>query len=544
MNRHRRGTTLRSARLAASPRLLMCLSTCIAFVCILFSPALGAKSLPTDPRPTTTVKSAAGQAQAAGIFAQFDIDIPGITDAMLESKFWLDRTPDLDKLIMYADEIGRYNRKSLRECETLKDLRVYPRLLAGTEVRTLIEKLSQRPKKTKYRDGKAVDAAYYEGLEQNLNLAGIPEVAHVRFGITAKRTEMRTFPTTDRVFDEPADYEFDRFMETALYPVEPLAILHESSDGKWLLAQAYNYLGWVAASDVAQADRAALFEVLDGRNFLVVTGKRVFTGFNPHEPDISELQLDMGVRVPLADRREIPREINGQHPAGNYVVKLPIRNKQGQLEWRFGLVSRADEVHIGYLPLTRRNIITQAFKFIGQRYGWGGMFNTRDCSAFIMDNFRSMGIMLPRNAGEQGKQALGATHVIPETMSLEERKQLFDRLPPAIPVYMAGHAMLYLGKYQDDYYIIHDFAGFTTIDASGQVKKAKTRGVLVTPLLAVMVSKDKKWMEALYSAREFTLDPRDLSRPPELKPRPPRVDSVRMPRRAGRLPKGTPGGTK
>ena len=443
---------------------------------------------------------------AAPPFVQFDLNIPGVNEQMLDSGYWIDRIADPDREIMTRAEIERYNRRSTRECEKLKDLRSFRRVLTGKEVREAIAGISVRPKKKMYQSGLPVQDEYYAGLERALALEAIPGKVMVRFGITVKRTEMRTFPTPDRIFSEPDDYEFDRFAETALYPVEPVAILHESADGKWYFAQAYNYLAWIPAADVALTDRITLFEYLDARDFLVVTGKWVFTGFNPFQPDISELQLDMGVRIPLASRDEIPKDIKGQHPAGNYVVKLPARGAAGRLEWRLGLISRADDVHVGYLPFTRRNIITQAFKFLGQRYGWGGMFNTRDCSSFIMDNFRSMGVILPRNAGEQGKLALAVRHPMPETMDLEARRRLFESIPPATPVYMDGHAMLYLWKQGDDYFILHDFAGFNVPGKDGKLERIKMRSVLVTPLLATWLASGKRYMEGLYAACEFRLE--------------------------------------
>ncbi len=439
-------------------------------------------------------------------FIQFDPNIPGIVDAMLDPAYWAARSPDPDRVIMTPDEIARFNRANLRQCEVLKDLRRFRRVVPGDEVRRMIAKVSSRPSKTVYRNGQEVDPTYFDGLERALNASAVPDLVTVRFGVTVKRTEMRAFPTTDQVFGEPDDYEFDKFMETALYPLEPLAILHESADGKWFLAQAYHYLAWVPVADVAVGGRGELFRWLDAEPFLVVTGKHVFTTYNPLRPEISELQLDMGVRIPLAKRDEIPLEIDGQHPAGSWVVKLPARDAAGRLEWRLGLISRADEVRVGFLPLTVRNTMTQAFRFLGQRYGWGGMFNTRDCSAFIMDIFRSMGVCLPRNAGEQGKLSLGVTHAMPKEMPLAERRSLFDRLPPGSPVYMDGHAMLYIGKEAGDYYIIHDFSGFNVPDADGKMKRSKARLVFVTPLLAVFLSSGKPWMEGLYAAREFRLD--------------------------------------
>ncbi|HOT30287.1 MAG TPA: SH3 domain-containing protein [Candidatus Ozemobacteraceae bacterium] len=466
-------------------------------------------SLPIVAATLLAIIGMASQAFATagdGRFVQFEPNIPGVIDEMLDPSFWIARVAEPDKIIMTPQEIRRYNHRSARECKPLEDLRYYRRILNGDAVRGMISAVSSRPSKKKFMNGSELTGAYFDRLERALDLAAIPSRVMVRYGITVRRTEMRTFPTFDRVFNEPDDYEFDRFIETALYPVEPLVILHTSADGEWFFAQAYNYLAWVPVKDVALTDSRTLFDYLDTPNFLVVTGKRVFTGYNPIKADVSELLLDMGVRIPLASRDEIPLEIYGQHPVGNYVAKLPVRGPEGNLEWGLGLISRTDEVHLGYLPFTPRNIITQAFKFLGQRYGWGGMFNARDCSAFIMDNFRTMGVMLPRNAGEQGKLALGAMHHMPESMSLEDRKKLFDTLPPAVPIYMDGHAMLYLCKYNNDYYIIHDFAGYSAPDETGEFRRSKTRGVSVTPLLATFLSKGKHYMQGLYSAREFRLD--------------------------------------
>lgn len=439
------------------------------------------------------------------VFVQFDLNIPGVSDEMLFPEFWLQNVADQDQVIVTGAEIERYNRKGFAECEMLVDLRHFPAAMAGEQLRQSIEKVSVRPQKKRYLKGEEVGEEYYVALENLLNLDNLRSLTEVQFGITVKRTEMRAFPTYDRVFSEPDDFESDMFIETALYPAEPLAILHASRDGKWLFAQAYNYRAWLPAQDVAFTNRRELFDYLDAEKFLVVTGKGVFTGYNPLRPEISELQLDMGARIPLADKSEFQFNIDGQHPAGNYVVKLPARGEDGKLEFRIGLIARSEDVRVGYMPLTRRNIITQAFKFLGQRYGWGGMFNTRDCSAFIMDIYRSMGVLVPRNSGEQGKLAIGIMHEFTKEMTLEERKAVFDSLPAGTPIYMAGHAMLYLGRYKDDYYIIHDFAGFRIPDAEGNLVRSTARCVFVTPLLVTYLSDGRKYMEGIYSAREFVL---------------------------------------
>ncbi|MEW5993738.1 MAG: SH3 domain-containing protein [Candidatus Zixiibacteriota bacterium] len=445
---------------------------------------------------------------ASAPYVQFSMRFPRVTEEMLEPAFWVKKLSDPDRLIMTPEEIRRFNQRNLRECSTMRDIQKFPGLLSRRAVIEMVEKVSARPKRTLYLNNQEIGDHYYESLRRNLNLddaTANPPIRSVKFGITVKRTEMRSFPTFDRVFSELDDYEFDRFIETALYPLEPLAIVHQSADGKWYLAQAYNYLAWVPVENVALIDRVSLFSYLGRRDFLVVTGKRVFTGYNPKHPEISELLLDMGVRVPLAKTEEISLDIAGQHPAGNFVVKLPARGHDGGVEWRLGLISRTDEVRVGYLPYTRRNIIRQAFKFLGQRYGWGGMFNTRDCSAFVLDNLRTMGVLIPRNAGEQGKLSLAVRHRFDENMTLEERRAIMRNVPPVTPIYMDGHAMLYLCAHDDDYYIIHDFAGFSAPDEAGKMQRSRTRGVMVTPLLATYLGKEKTYLEGMYAACEFRL---------------------------------------
>ncbi len=441
-------------------------------------------------------------------YEQFQSNIPKVTEEMLYPEFWIKNTSKADKIICTPEEIEAYNKETIRVCETVVDLQNYKESFTREELTQLIENLSKVPDSPRYNSkGEKVGKEYYDLLIKNLNLEGIKDINEVKYAITIRRTDMRTFPTYDRLYSSPGDYNIDRFMETAVYPLEPMIILHESKDGEWYFAQIYNYLAWIPEKDVAISDKETLFEYLNREDFLVVTGRRVYTNYNPLAPEISELQLDMGVRVPLATKNEIEEDINGQNPAGNFVVKIPTRDDNGNLKFEYALIPRNADVNLGYLPYTKANIIKQAFKFQGERYGWGGMFNGRDCSAFIMDIYRSMGIKLPRNSSEQGKLAAGIYHEFPKTMTLRERQKIFDKLEPGTGLYMSGHAMLYLGKYKGEYYMIHDFSGFYTKENNKMVFK-NVWEVAVTPLSLLTYTDEtyKTYMEALYGVREFILE--------------------------------------
>lgn len=148
-------------------------------------------------------------------------------------------------------------------------------------------------------DGKQVGEEYWKSLQNNLNIDRLSSINQVKYVITIRRTEMKAFPTFDRLFAFPGDYKTDLLMETAVYPIEPMIILSESADGQWYLAQIYHYLAWIPAKDVAITDKNTLFSYVNRDKFLVVTARRVYTNYNPLNLKISELQLDMGVRIPF-----------------------------------------------------------------------------------------------------------------------------------------------------------------------------------------------------------------------------------------------------
>ena len=157
------------------------------------------------------------------------------------------------------------------------------------------------------------------------------------------------------------------------------------------------------------------------------------------------------------------------------------------------------------MPYTRENIIVNAFKFLGERYGWGGMFNSRDCTSFIMDIYRSMNVKLPRNAEQQGELAVGNFYGMGEDMTVDDRKKLLDKLTPGTPVYMDGHVMLYIGADKGKHYIIHDFSGFYKPQKDGSLKYYKVREVMISPLCIGLYEDGKTYIEGLYGARDFVI---------------------------------------
>jgi cell wall-associated NlpC family hydrolase len=434
-------------------------------------------------------------------YVQFRSPVPLVSEAMLVPDFWIEQLPEHGKLVATPEQIRDFNRKNQKSADTIVDLEAVPARWTRAELTAAIQKLSKPHTGPRFKDGKAVDADYFTKLSANLGVEGLPETTDARYGLVVQRSSMRNFPTDDRIFDAADGYELDRFMETTAYVGEPIIVLAESTDKRWVLGQIKNYQAWIKADTIALGPKDVVFGYSNTPDFLVVTGKEARTSFDPLDSALSEIPLYMGMRIPLASAAEIPAAINGHTPNGNYVLKIPVRTENGGLQIKLALLSRSADASVGYLPMTRENIIREAFKLQGTRYGWGGSFHGVDCSSTVMETYKTFGVLLPRNSGDQANKTTGAAYPLPDSASFDERERILDHAKPGAVLWMPGHIMLYLGKYRGEHFIIHAFNSFR--NGETVVRQAQ---VAVTPVSILASDKPKTFLDQVRVIRQIDPD--------------------------------------
>ncbi len=293
-------------------------------------------------------------------------------------------------------------------------------------------------------------------------------------GITVKSAHLRRLPTHKPYFLHPRKagegFPFDYLQNSTLWPGTPVSIIHTSRDGAWVYVETRLVAGWLPATDVAVPDKA-------------------FMEYWLAQP-LAALLRD---NVPLADTADLRDQVTGKPlPAVGYIgTVLPLLPGEGgasssvllfpaRNEYGAALVKRArvpkDVAAAKPLPLTASVVAAVGNAMMGQPYGWGGLFENRDCSALLRDLFTPFGIWLPRNSQEQGKtgEILDARGLTPE-----EKEALFaERGKPFFSlVRMPGHVGLYLGVYplrgKDVPVMFHSLWGLrvvsdTKTDASGK----------------------------------------------------------------------------
>ncbi|MGJ4728569.1 SH3 domain-containing protein [Luteimonas sp. SDU101] len=412
--------------------------------------------------------------------------LPGVVQAQLVPEYWTARLRDADDVILDAEAIAAHNARMRQTEPSLYDIEQLPVTLEADQVRAWIESASPRPSRTLYDEsGKEGSDRAIERLVAALDLKAVPQTQVTRYGMVVRRADLRTFPTHLRVFSTPDDRDIDRFQESALFPGTPVAVVHRSRDRRWLFVLSETYAAWIEADAVALGDKAEIFAYTRRMPFLVVTGAQVRTVHTPERPAVSGVLLDMGVRLPLASwPRDEP--LNGQHPAFGHAVELPVRGEDGALSFAPALIPRSADVAHDYLPLTKANLIGQAFKFLGERYGWGHRYDARDCSGFVSEIYRSFGVLLPRNTSAQSRSpGLDGVQMGTETGHDERLRQL-ARSQVGDLVYIPGHVMMILGHVDGETYVIHDTSGMSLLGEDGELRRYRLNGVVVTPLLPKM----------------------------------------------------------
>ncbi len=409
-------------------------------------------------------------------FSRANCSVPVSDDRMTESGFWVAKLPAPDAVVMSEKQIQSYSRAIQKAMpEIVVDLQRYP-LALDKKTLTRYVTTAVLPKDTVYQNDTPAGAEFTNELRMQINLSGIQDSNPVQYGYTVKRANIRTFPTDEGVFAAPGDREFDLFQETAVDPAAPVLVLYRSLRKDWLFVQTGNYRGWLPAEAVAiTAAQKQWLDYMNSPRYLVVTGSRLQIPGNSR--DDRPLTFEMGAKLPLA-------QVNGSETVKNsYSVLLPVRNPDGKLVFRNCSVPANADVHMGYLPYTKANVIRQAFKFYGQPYGWGGLHNDVDCSSFVMDVYRSFGVLLPRNADQQ-EVAVGKILRF-KTADYASRAKELLWLQPGATLHMDGHVMLYLGKDKERYYIIHALASYGDAgqpNGDGTLGRAETMKVVVSDL--------------------------------------------------------------
>ncbi|MBQ5317143.1 MAG: SH3 domain-containing protein [Oscillospiraceae bacterium] len=393
-----------------------------------------------------------------------------VSYAMTSPAYWTERTSG--DIIRTPGQIAGFNEENpiLLGDMSEGDMSLYDLgdTISGSRVRELVNGVTSPDDPSScYVGGKPTTEAYWEGLKEKLNSDAVPDTVRIRYGFSTERASLRIYPSADFVGEDKGDRFYDVMVMSEYMPFQPLAAVHETADGEWLYVLFDGFGGWVQKKYVAFCEsREDWLSRCEPDDFLVVTGREIRLQYDEKCKALSNQLIPMGTKLPLVKKKAVPRFINDRDTAGCYIVKLPVRNSDGMIADRYSLISVREDVNIGYLDYTDRNVLELAMKRYGDRYGWAGLGHSNDCSGVTGEIYRCFGIKLPR-VSSQIAAVKGTKNYDVREFTDEQKTELLSTVPTGAVLYLKGHIMIYLGMKDGAPYCIS--AAGTYYDADGNV---------------------------------------------------------------------------
>ncbi len=451
---------------------------------------------------------------------------PNVSPEMLNASFWTDRAQDSDRIIMDSAEIARWNAETLKTRIRMADgtssyiINDLDRYRGGVE-RSILEPAfpafnAGHPWHTK---AGPVSAAQWNCMFDSIKPESMSDLNPVRPAICVRRSFLRSVPSADFYTDDLSEWYCDCACLSGILMNEPLLVICETVKKDWFYVLTKYYAGWMPASDAAFCHNDKEFDAAlalcsgpdaaggnSGRSFVTVTADRIhlssdyFAGCTLSEADDCCAELFMGTILKALpwDSPGLNKAFTPREPFASYAVQVPFRSVDGLIEYRTAALPASLCVE-GSLPYTAKNVLLLAFQSIGRKYGWGGAFYSRDCSALSQEVYRCFGFCMPRDGSQQF--CMPGRGMDLSGMDTAAKRAVFDRLFPGAVVYLPGHIMLYLGKDSGHYYVLSALGSYYS---EGEPRRRTAAfSAAINDLEATFRKDGRSWMSHIAGVREM-----------------------------------------
>lgn len=383
--------------------------------------------------------------------AEAPLPLPRMTAGELDLDYWLRRTTaaglDLDAPVLDERAIAAHDAAVGNAGDDLPFARTAlssspPRELVEREVTERLAFLRERFDSGAY----VMEGGTAPGAEQLAALAQPLPTLALEHRVTTERVLLRCGPLVLPFYSAPAagaaiDPAFDRNACSTVERQELVQVLAPYPDGSLLVRTRYA-LGWLDAGSArtlspAISDPAHVAAWSSGVRARALSSASASDG-------AASIELTPDVLLPLAPddaTRVLFADASGVHRSAPLAPGVLERTRR---------------------PLTRRAFLTEAFRHLGEPYGWGGVGGGLDCSELVMDVLATFDLDMPRHSARQAE--VGSFSIpVPEGMPEAERLRLLDRAleQGIVLLHFPGHVMIYLGRNEaDGPRILHSFAEY------------------------------------------------------------------------------------
>jgi cell wall-associated NlpC family hydrolase len=320
------------------------------------------------------------------------------------------------------------------------------------KLKAMFEKFEKMPGYAE--NGRRYKKTWFKKLRVNSQLETYPHAGYP--AVTTDNVDLRAFPTHKPFFRKfnhvQSGYPFDRFQESLVAANTPIFISHTTKDKAWVFVETAYLVGWIPSRITARVDADFIKTWENGKYAMIIRDK-------------TSVCDDGGRFLFHASLGSLFPEIEGSKSGTKILVAVADMNRKAVA--KIATVSK-ETVVLKPLRLTPLNLAKTANELINEPYGWGGMYQNRDCSSMIRDMFAPFGIWLPRNSTDQAMK--GGEFIDLQNLSAQEKESMIVKrgIPYLTLIWKRGHIMLYIGEQQGRALVFHNFWSIRTRDWKGR----------------------------------------------------------------------------
>jgi hypothetical protein len=407
--------------------------------------------------------------------------VPPATEEMQHPEFWIARLKKPDAVVMTPQQISDLNKKNLTRPYDLKDvdgnsfsflstvidkdnsvgiqfylenplsIKSFP----GDSLRVRLERHEKSINFARMYDRRRMryDELEIKEIEDRINAGAIPNSITPRYGILVAHTLNRVLPSNEVMYGSPDGWT-DSNQSTALDTFSPVAVLHASPNADWYYVRSELAFGWIPAGNVAFGSPKEIEQYTNSKDFIVSLVHKVPV-YSDKEFKNFATDLYMGEKAKLTKKT-----------SEGYQVVIPSRKGNASLEFITAWVKPDAKVNVGYQAYTQRNVLNTIFSLLYRPYGWADQSNERDCCGTQKAVLRTCGILTGRWTSHE-LHSSDHVYAFPRNTPKEVKYKYLDTCESGITLIgNAGHIIMYLGKVDDKYFVIHQ-GGYGYTDDKG-----------------------------------------------------------------------------
>lgn len=306
---------------------------------------------------------------------------------------------------------------------------------------------SYRPSKSYGENLQPLEQNFFDTMLNNANFDTYATINSK--AVTLREVSLRSFPTIKPLLRNPSlageGFPFDYLQNSTVHANEPILVSHYSKDREWAYIFSNFASGWVKTNE---------FVILEKQHTEAWQNAQQVAVTKEDEPIYDSdgnflYKSKIGMMFALASEDE-----------KTYTV-LTVSSYKNSKPLFFKSKISKDIATKEIMKLDENNLATVINEVSKTNYGWGGMYEQRDCSSMLRDMFTPFGIWLPRNSYQQSK--IGKVIILENLSDKEKIRVIKEKAVPFQTIlYKKGHVVLYVGTYNDEVIVFHNTWGIKT----------------------------------------------------------------------------------